>query len=86
MNLDNKLNKLIREQTVTPRERHTFHPRVINNTNELSPTVKPPYKRKDSNTTYSYIPKRKTGYLTLLLRQKQPLHNYPTQTVNFIEN
>jgi hypothetical protein len=33
MNLENKLNKLIREQRVTPRERHTFHPIVINNTN-----------------------------------------------------
>jgi hypothetical protein len=33
MNLDKKINKVIREQTVTPRERHTFHHRVINNTN-----------------------------------------------------
>jgi hypothetical protein len=32
-NLDNKLNKLTKEQTTTPREKHTFHPRVINNTN-----------------------------------------------------
>ena len=33
MNLDNKLNNLIRGQTVTPQQRHTFHLRVINKTN-----------------------------------------------------
>jgi hypothetical protein len=27
------MNKLAQEQTATPREKHTFHPRVINNTN-----------------------------------------------------
>jgi hypothetical protein len=32
-NLDKKLNKLAQEQTVTPQEKHTFHPRIINNTN-----------------------------------------------------
>ena len=32
-NLDNKLSKLTQEQTTTPRETCTFHPRVINNTN-----------------------------------------------------
>jgi len=32
-NLDDKLNGLIRERTTTPRVKHTFYPRVINNTN-----------------------------------------------------
>jgi hypothetical protein len=33
MTSDKKLRKLTIVQTMTPQEKHTFHPRVINNTN-----------------------------------------------------
>ena len=32
-NLDIKLEKLDQQQTITPREKHSFHSRIINNTN-----------------------------------------------------
>jgi hypothetical protein len=32
-NLDRKLEKLTQTQRITPQEKHTFYPRVVNNTN-----------------------------------------------------
>jgi hypothetical protein len=81
VNLDNKLNKLIREQTVTPRERHTFHPRVINNTNTTF---------SNSETTllerglkYNLHTKKKNCLLKLALETERAITQLPNRDREF---
>jgi len=60
-NLDKELSRLAQIQTTT-QQRHTFHPRVTNNTNILFSHEEMILLQKDLNTTYT--PNRKTGYET----------------------
>jgi hypothetical protein len=83
-NLDKKLNRLAQIQTTTPQQRHTFHPRVTNNTNILFSQEEMILLQKDLNATYT--PNRKTGYETWPLRLRLHSHSYPLPIATSIRN
>ena len=60
--LDRKLINLTQAQTITPKQNHTFYPRVVNNTDITFTDHEISLRKKGPNTTCT--PNSKTGYKT----------------------
>ena len=73
--LDKKLENLSQAQTQTPQKKHTFYPRVVNNTDISFSNMEMSLLQKGPSTTYT--PKIETGYRTWRLKQRRPSHSYP---------
>jgi hypothetical protein len=80
-NLDNKLNKLTQEQTTTPREKHTFHPKVINNTSITFSDTEMALLQKGPK--YNLHSKRKNWLRNLALEAETAVTQLPTTDREF---
>ena len=74
--LDNKLQKLTQAQRTTPREHHTFHPRVINNTN--IPFSNKEMRLLQKGLKYNIHAKKKDWIQTQALEAETAITQLPT--------
>ena len=75
-NLDKKLNKLIQEQTKTPKEIHTFYPRLVNSTNITFTNNE--IKLLEKGLKYNLHNRKKNWLTTLALEAETAITHLPT--------
>jgi len=82
--LDRKLTKLAQEQSKTPREKHSFYPRIINNANITFSNNETTLLEK--GLKYNLHTKKKNWLVNLALEAETAITKLSVTLVNFIEN
>lgn len=80
------MSKLTQEQTTTTRNRHTFHPRVINNNNIAFSSEETALLQKGLKYSYNLHSKKKNWIQNLALEAETSITQLPTSDREFYRN